>query len=293
MTMPITRPDATAASRPRGVSVLIMTLNEEVNLPACLASVAWSDDIVVLDSFSTDRTVEIARAAGARVYERAYDDEASQRNYGIKRIEFKYPWVYLPDADEIATDELRDELLAIAADPSRPEAYFRARFKNIFMGRWIRHSSLYPTWNIRFVRPDRCRFERTVHSHVVADGPCGHLRAHYLHYSFNKGLDAWYEKHNRYSAAEARLALTGAESGRIEWRKLFAHGPEQRRRVLKLISFRLPFRPLLRFLYMYVLRRGFLDGTRGYTYCRMLAVYELMIVTKIAELRRRRHGLPI
>ncbi len=152
------------------VSVLIMTLNEEANLPACLASLDWCDDIVVLDSFSTDRTVEIARAAGARIYQRAYDTEDRQRMYGLTEIEFRHAWVYTPDADEITPPDLRDEMLAIAADPDRPEVFFKARYKNMFMGRWIRHASLYPTWITRLVRPDRVHFERSVHSRA-SGGP--------------------------------------------------------------------------------------------------------------------------
>jgi glycosyltransferase involved in cell wall biosynthesis len=183
------------------VSALIMTFNEEMNLPACLESLAWCDDIVVLDSFSTDRTVEIAKAAGARVYTHAYDTEDRQRMYGLTEIKFKHGWVYTPDADEVTPADLRDEMLAIAADPDRPEVFFKARYKNMFMGRWIRHASLYPTWITRLVRPDRVRFERSVHSRA-SGGPGGELQAHFIHYSFNKGLEAWYAKHNRYSSVE-------------------------------------------------------------------------------------------
>src|ERR1700752_1571572 len=107
------------------ISVLILTLNEDVNLEACLASVAWSDDIVVLDSFSTDRTVEIARAAGARVYQRHFDNERNQRTFSLREIPCKYPWVYMPDADEITPCELRDEMRSVVAVPDRPEVAFR------------------------------------------------------------------------------------------------------------------------------------------------------------------------
>ena len=144
------------------ISVLIMTLDEEINLPACLAAVSWSDDVVVLDSYSTDRTVEIARAAGARVYQHEYINELSQRRYGLKEIAFKHPWVYLPDADEVTPPELREEMLELVADPDLREAAFRCRFKVFFMGRWLRFSSLYPTWVIRLVRPDRIDFEQRV-----------------------------------------------------------------------------------------------------------------------------------
>jgi len=272
------------------VSVLIMTLNEEVNLPACLASLDWCDDIVVLDSFSSDRTVEIAKAAGARVFQRAYDTEDRQRMYGLTEITFRHDWVYTPDADEITPPDLRDEMLAIAADPDRPEVFFKARYKNMFMGRWIRHASLYPTWITRLVRPDRVRFERSVHSRA-SGGPEGALQSHFIHYSFNKGLEAWYDKHNRYSSAEADLSASRLLERKIDWGGIFSAVPERRRRALKSLSYHMPFRPSLRFLYMYLLRGGFLDGKPGYLYCRLLAAYEFMIVVKMEEQRQHQSAM--
>jgi glycosyltransferase involved in cell wall biosynthesis len=275
------------------ISTLIMTWNEEANLPACLASLSWCDDIVVLDSFSTDRTVEIARAAGARVYQHVHESEVQQRNYGLKQIQFKHKWVYTPDADEITPDDLRDEMLGIANDPSRPEVFFKARYKNMFMGQWIRRSSLYPTWITRLVRPDKVSFERSVHSRCIGDGPNGELQAHFIHYSFNKGMAAWFDKHNRYSSAEADLAQQRAEPRKLEWSHLYSSDPGTRRRFLKELSYRAPCRPILRFLYMYLFRGGFLDGWAGYAYCRLIASYEFMIVIKTAELQRRRQGLSV
>jgi glycosyltransferase involved in cell wall biosynthesis len=276
------------------ISVLILTLNEDVNLEACLSSVAWSDDIVVLDSFSTDRTLEIAKAAGARIFQRSFDNERNQRTFGLQEIAFKHRWVYMPDADEITPVELRDEMLSVVADPNQPEVAFRVRFKTVFMGRWIRHSSLYPTWVVRLVRPEKISFERDINLSCSVKGRQGYLTAHFLHYTFNKGLAAWYEKHNKYSSFEARESVRSLHCGRFDWRDLFAwHDEVRRRRALKEMSFRLPFRPLLRFLYMYLFRLGFLDGWPGYVYCRLLSTYESMIVLKIAEIRRRERGLPI
>ena len=274
------------------ISVLIMTWNEEANLPACLASLAWSNDVVVLDSFSTDKTVEIAKAAGARVVQRKYDTEDQQRMFGLTQIKFKNRWVYTPDADEVTPDDLRKEMLAIAVDESRPEAMFKARYKNMFMGRWIRRSSLYPTWITRLVRPDRVRFERQVHSVCVAEGPTGMLESHFIHYSFNKGMTAWYEKHNRYSTVEAARASKRGEE-MLARSDIFSGRSDVRRRGLKHLSYRLPFRPTLRFLYMYVLRGGFLDGWPGYAYCRLISGYEFMILLKTAELQRRERGLQV
>ena len=276
------------------ISVLILTLNEEINLPACLASLTWSDDIVVLDSFSSDRTVEIARAAGARVYQRRFDNERKQRGFGVHETPFRYPWLYMPDADEVITPELRDEMLDAVRDPARREVAFRARPKTIFMGQWLRHSSLYPTWQLRLCRPERIRFERDINLRTVVDGSEGLLDGHYLHYTFNNGLDAWYEKHNRYSTAEAQESLKSLNGGVIPWRDLLPwRNGVRRRSALKEVSFRLPFRPTLRFLYMYLVRGGFRDGWPGYVHCRLLAAYEYMIVVKMAELRRREQGLPI
>lgn len=274
------------------ISVLIMTWNEEANLPACLASLDWSDDIVVLDSFSTDRTVEIAEAAGARVVQRRYDSEDQQRMFGLTQILFRHAWVYTPDADEITPPALRDEMLAIARDETRPEVMFKARYKNMFMGKWIRRSSLYPTWITRLVKHQRVRFERKVHSVCVPDGPVGHLRHHFIHYSFNKGLDAWYDKHNRYSTVEALLAGERARTA-VSLKDIFSLRSDVRRRGLKSLSYRLPFRPTLRFLYMYVLRGGFLDGWAGYAYCRLISGYEFMILLKTAEMERRQRGLHV
>lgn len=276
------------------ISVCILTLNEERNLPACLAALSWADDIVVIDSFSSDRTVEIAREAGARVYQRAYDGEDRQRLFALKDIEYRHDWVFMPDADEIVTPELRDEMLAIAADPTRPECLFRIRYKNMFMGRWIKHSSLYPTWMTRFFRPDRIvGFERKEHAIPTGIGPEGRLKAHYLHYSFNNGLGAWYEKHNRYSSSEALETVASYGENSIPWEKVFSPRSEVRRRGLKALSMRVPFRSAARFIYMFILRGGFRDGLEGYHYCKLIAAYEYMIVIKTKELQRRQRGLPV
>src|SRR5260370_11345705 len=231
------------------ISVLILTSNEEANLPACLESVKWSDDLIVFDSFSTDRTVEIAHAAGGRVVQRACDSERDHPRASLL-LEFKYPWVYNPDADEVTPPALRDEMLRVVADPARREVAYRVRFKAMFCGRWIKRSSLYPTWVVRLFKPNQVSFERSINLRCVVNGLEGRLQNHFEHYSFNKGISAWLEKHNRYSGQEAVESLRSLSSHQLRREELFDRDPVLPRRALKELSFRLPFRPTLLFLFI-------------------------------------------
>jgi glycosyltransferase involved in cell wall biosynthesis len=287
------------------ISVLILTLDEEVNLHRCLESVRWSDDVVVLDSFSTDRTLEIAKAAGVRVVQRRFDNWSAHQNWALQNIQFKHPWVYYSDADEVVTPELRDEMLATVSKAPAGVAAYRLRYKNYFMGRWIRHCGIYPVWILRLFRPEKVRWERLVNPVPVIQGDEGKLQGHFAHYSFNKGMNAWFEKHNRYSWQEAEEGVKEEgrrkkeeigrqkSGGRCVREAVMGADPVVRRQALKELSFRLPCRPLLRFVYMYFLRLGFLDGLPGYHYCRLLAIYEYMIVLKMKEIRRRQRGFQL
>jgi glycosyltransferase involved in cell wall biosynthesis len=274
------------------ISALILTLNEEENLPSCLESLKWCDEIIVFDSFSTDRTVDIAKSAGARVVQRQFDNEKDHREASL-RVGFKHRWVYNPDADEITPVALRDEIIQVVSDSTRYEVAYRVRFKTMFMGQWIKHSSLYPTWVVRLFRPEKLSFSRSINLHYIVNGPEGKLKNHFEHYSFNKGFSAWFEKHNKYSRHEAEEAVRSIEGSSIAWSNMVALSSVLRRRALKELSFRFPFRPTLRFLYMYILRLGFMDGWAGFTYCRLLSIYEYMIVLKMREIERREKGLPI
>lgn len=275
------------------VSVFIQTLNEEQNLPRCLDSLCWSDDIVVLDSLSADSTPDIVKSYGGRFYQRPYGGRANNQNWAVENIEFKHPWVYYSDADEVVPAALRDEILAVTSDPHREEVAYRVRFKNMLCGRWIRRSSLYPSWIPRLWRPEKIRWKRQANPVAVIDGPVGYLQNHFEHYSFNKGFCAWFEKHNKYSTLEALETLKELDDGAIDWPGLVATDPARRRMALKHLSFRMPGRPYAKFLYMYLLRMGFLDGRAGLTYCSLQAIYEYMICCKVKELRRREQNLPI
>ena len=271
-------------------SVLILTLNEERNLTGCLESVAWCDDIVVLDSFSTDRTEQIARGFGARFVQRSFDNYAAHRNWAFQNIAFRHPWVLSVDADERCTPELAAEIQQVL-DNSNGVTLYYVRRKDFLFGQWFRHSSCYPVWLGRLARPDRVHLEeRLVNAHPVSDGQARYLRGHLLHYPFHNGIAAWLEKHNCYSSMEAHECVKELENGGVEWRSLFSRSPMRRRRALKNLSFRLPARPLWKFVYLYVLRLGILDGRAGLTYCQLQALYERMICTKVDELKRQKRA---
>lgn len=162
------------------------------------------------------------------------------------------------------------------------------------MGQWIRRSTLYPTWHVRLFRPDRIWYDpRPVHEYPTLDGPLGELRGHLTHHSFNKGLTDWFAKHNQYAALEAQATLDHLRDHTVNWRNLTSSDPVARRQAMKALAIRLPCRPWVRFLYTYLWRGGFLDGRAGWTYCRMLMMYEWMIVLKMEEIRRRDQGLTI
>jgi glycosyltransferase involved in cell wall biosynthesis len=273
------------------VSVLILTLDEAINIAACIDSVSWSDDIVVLDSLSRDDTRDIATKLGARVVQRAFDNWSAHQNWAVQNIEFRHPWVLYLDADERCTAELRDEVLRRATAVA-PEAAFRVRRKDFFMGRWLKHAQLYPTWLVRVFRPRRIQYERLVNPVARVDGDIGMLDGHLLHYPFSHGIAHWIARHNRYSdmeAVEARRARTSnGGAGR-----LLSSDPNERRRALKDLFFKLPARPAVKFLYYYAWRRGFLDGRAGLTYATLQAFYEYMIRCKERELGRRERGQPL
>lgn len=274
------------------ISILILTRDEEVNLPGCLESVSWSDDIIVFDSFSTDSTVEIAKTAGARVFQRRFDDYAAQRNAALTEVQYKYPWIFMIDADERVTPELRAEIDRVLAHDDSRTTLYRIRRKDMFLGRWLKRSSGYPTWFGRLFRIGHVRVEREINEEYYTDGEVAYLENHIIHYPFNRGIAFWLERHNRYSTMEAE-ALIGETRGQLGLSKLFSSDLAVRRKALKQLAYRMPFRPFLVFCYLYFFRLGFLDGIPGLTYCRLRSMYEYMIDVKVKELRQREKGLPV
>ena len=278
------------------VSVLIPIRNEEANLPRCLASVAWADEVVVVDSQSTDASEEIARRFGADVIQFRFNGVwPKKKNWSLENYPFRNEWVFILDADEVMPPDSAQEIGAVvAADGHGCTGYWINR-RFMFMGRWLRHA-YYPNWNLRLFKHRLGRYERLVqgatqsgdnevHEHIIVQGATGRLRCEMDHYAF-ASIDVFVEKHNRYSNWEARLEL---EEALDHTRSITPQSGHVRvRRNLKRAVRRLPCRPLLRFLYIYFFQAGFLDGREGYIFARLHAVYEFLAVAKAAELRKQR-----
>lgn len=266
------------------ISVLILTHNEALDLPACLASVAWSDDIHVVDSHSTDATPDIARVAGAHLHLRPFDNYAAQRNFGLG-LPFKHPWLFILDADERPTAALVAELQNIALANPESISAFRIRRHDFLFNTWLKHAQLSPFY-IRLVRPARARYTRTINEVLEVDGPIADLSSPLDHFPFSKGIAHWVDRHNRYSTMEA--AIIHAQSGlqNPSLRTAFRHSDFHTRRLhQKALFYKLPLRPLIKWLYLVLLRGAILDGPPGLAYATLASFYEYLIVLKTKERR--------
>jgi len=273
------------------ISVLILTYDEAINLPDCLSSVGFSDDVVVLDSGSTDGTIQLAESAGATVLQRPFDNYAAQRNFGLAH-DFKHDWVLMLDADERIPNDFIEELKQVTERESNPVTLYRMRRKDMFMGHWLKRSSGYPTWFGRLFRKGAVRVEREINEEYYTDGEVGMLEGHLIHYPFNKGITYWLERHNRYSSMEAVRLLQEREVS-IPWSGFGSKDPMLRRKAFKQFAYRVPCRPFFTFCFLYFAKLGFLDGAPGFQFSFMRAMYEYMISMKMRELKRTEKKLPI
>jgi glycosyltransferase involved in cell wall biosynthesis len=279
------------------VSVIIPAKNEEVNLPACLASVQRADEVFVVDSQSTDKSAEIVKNYGANLVQFNFNGRwPKKKNWSLENLPFRNEWILIVDCDERITPELWDEIALAIKNPEHEGYYLNRRV--FFLGKWIRHGGKYPDWNLRLFKHKVGRYENLntedirntgdneVHEHVILPGKVGYLNQDMLHEDF-RDMFHWLERHNRYSNWEARVyynILTGQDNDGTIGASLFGDAV-QRKRFLKKIWVRLPFKPLLRFILFYIIQRGFLDGKAGYTYGRLLSQYEYQIGVKLYELR--------
>ncbi len=280
------------------ISVLIPAKNEQANLPACLNSLEPADEIFLVDSQSSDRTVEIAESYGAQVVQFHFNGYwPKKKNWSLENLPFRNEWVLIVDCDERITPDLWQEM-AVAIQNGDYTGYYLNR-RVFFLGKWIRFGGKYPDWNLRLFRHKMGRYENLgtegvpntgdneVHEHVVLPSKVGYLKNDMIHEDF-RDIFHWIERHNRYSNWEARVyynLLSGQQqSDSIE--ADFFGDAVQRKRFLKLIWVRLPWKPLLRFIWFYIIKLGILDGRAGLIYARLISQYEYQIGIKLYELRR-------
>ncbi len=245
------------------LSVVIIAMNEEANLPRCLKSVEWADDVVMVDSGSTDRTAEIAREFGARVFDTEW------RGFGLVKREAvahaEGDWILSIDADEVVPPELAAEIRQVIADSNDKVGYYIPR-RTQFLGRWIYHCGWYPDPVLRLFRRGRGDFDAAVvHEQVVVSGPVGQLRNDLLHYSY-PSLDCYFEKFNRYTTLAAEKALAEGRTAGV-WQ--------------------IVMRPLACFLKHYIFKRGFLDGLEGLVLSVLSACHVLVKYAKLRDLVRK------
>ena len=275
------------------VSVLIPIKNEAGNLPRCFASIAWADEVFVVDSKSTDGSIKISEDHGAKVVQFEFNGIwPKKKNWALENLPFKHSWVFILDADEEMTPDAEEEFRRIVTDPNPQTAGYWINRRFFFMGKWLKHA-YYPNWNLRLFLHKLGRYEQLtavetasgdneVHEHVVVKGAAGHLKTEMNHYAF-PNIGVFIEKHNRYSNWEARVAI---DNQLHKTNATLQSKDVGLRRKLKAMSLKLPFRPTLRFLYVYLFQKGFLDGAEGYYFARLHATYEFLCVAKTVELRK-------
>lgn len=271
------------------ISIIIPVKNEEANIGRCLDSIRWADQIFVVDSQSTDQTTTIAQSYGAEVVQFSYRPPfPKKKNWSLENLPFRHPWVFILDADETLPPSAEKEFRAIVDQPHPTIVGYWINRRFHFMGKVLRHA-YFPNWNLRLFLHERGRYEKLsnsethsgdneVHEHVHVAGETGRLSSIMEHYAF-PDMETFIEKHTRYASWEAHAQLT-------EHNFSVQDKTVRRRRLLKRWSQRLPFRPALRFCYVYFWQKGFLDGKAGFHFARLHKIYEEMIAIKKYELRQ-------
>jgi glycosyltransferase involved in cell wall biosynthesis len=285
-------PDEAETGARAPITVVFPVLNEEENLPASLASVAWADEVIVVDSGSTDGTCAIATQAGARVVEFSYrPDGPKKKGWTLRNVDFRHEWVLFLDGDERVTPLLQAEIERTLQD-SRHDGYYVDR-EMFFRGRKL--SCYRPDWNLRLFRHRRASIEdlglyglagtgdNEIHEHFLLDGSSGFLKSPLLHNDY-RGIGHWIERHNKYATWEAHLYRRWRGQA-VDFRPHSLRDPVARNRMLRRVWVRLPARPVLRICIWLFGKRSFRDGSNGVIYAFLMGWYELIIGLKLKELK--------
>lgn len=268
------------------VTAIILTQDEAVNIRRCLAALSWAEDVVIVDSGSRDDTIELARLERpeVRVFTHPFKDFGDQRNWALDHTSVEHDWVLFVDADEFCDPELAEEIAAFIESPGSAVGGFVAG-RNHFLGKWLRYSTMYPSYQLRLLLRGRVRYRKEGHGQrELAEGPLLYLRHGWRHEGFSKGVHQWIARHNQYSTDEVEL-IERLRSEPLRLGECLSTDALVRRRALKRLGARLPARPLMRFLYTYVLRLGFLDGRAGLGYCLLRVAHDIHLGVKLRERR--------
>lgn len=268
------------------LTVIIPTHNEEAHIARAIRSVGPLGPVWVVDCGSTDRTVAFAEACGARTVYQQWLGHASQKNWALDNLEITTEWVLFLDADEVASISLVDEILRVT-DRNLPANGYLIPRRNRFMGRDLEHVWWYPDYQLRLFRHGKARYEqRNVHEHMVVEGEIGRLEAALEHENL-KGVQAFLDRHVRYAEAEAEAVLAAQTRGTGDRGSWLVAGPRGRRRAVKVrLWYRMKHRPAIRFLWLYILRRGYSDGEQGRVYAQLISAYEAMVDAFLLEKRQ-------
>ncbi|OGF51806.1 MAG: hypothetical protein A2044_08605 [Candidatus Firestonebacteria bacterium GWA2_43_8] len=246
----------------RNISAVIITKNEESNIADCLQTLDFVDEIIIIDSESTDKTVQIARKYTKKIFSKRWEGYASQKNYGISKA--KNEWVLSIDADERVSEELKQELVSLKYEM---EGYLLP-IKNFFLGRWLRYGGQYPDYHLRLFKKNKGRFAygiKEVHETVnIEKGKVAKLKNPMLHYSYNS-VSAYFHKFNSYTYLEAPGRFK--RNKKPSWYGLF-------------------IRPWMRFFKFYLLKLGCLDGVRGLLFYSFSGFYVFASELKLFEMYR-------
>ncbi|TDN39589.1 glycosyltransferase family 2 protein [Hymenobacter sp. UV11] len=265
------------------ISVIILTKNEAADLPNCLDSVKWSNDVHILDSGSTDKTLEIARHYGAKVTSNPFESFGKQRNFALEHLTIQHDWILFLDADEVVTSEFKRSVFKAVSEAPEIVAGFYCCWKMILEGKWLKHCDNFPKWQFRLLRKNRAKFTDFGHGQKEkdVDGLIMYIKEPYLHYGFSKGWAHWLDRHNRYSSQEAAARIHDCPP----IKQIFASHTSIRNPALKSWLSRLPGWPLLRFIQAYFLNLGFLEGIQGLIYCINISYYEFLIQIKMRNIK--------
>ena len=273
------------------ISAIILTKNEVCNLERCVGSLKWCQEIVIVDSGSTDGTTQLAESLGVNIFTNIPKPPfkfSEQRNWALQNCTLMGQWVLFVDADEVIPTDLSIEIQQICSISDQQYNAYELTPRYLFWGKWLKLTQGYPNWHHRLLKIGEVTFVGGIWEHFDSNAKVGRINIPYDHYANSKGFGDWLERHDRYSSLDAQNVVNFLESGQAS-----ALGTERKLK-LRLLAAKFWFlRPIARFVQMYFLRLGFLEGITSLVFCLLYAMYEFMIVVKIIEIKRKKDNLPL